>query len=173
MRGMDVSIIVKHGRQSYPLTINLSKGVNELKNSISSQTKIPPDLLTVILKRGVKVNRDSNLETLKISNGAKVTVMGQVESQWAKLMDVGRRLRVMESEVYALRDEVETDPRTDVKVKILVVDEGLTKLLLELDEVDVGACQWEQDVLRGRRKEMVTKVLELSKIYGEWQLKHN
>ncbi|KNC82407.1 hypothetical protein SARC_05303 [Sphaeroforma arctica JP610] len=155
-----IAITVKHGRQSYPLTFDPSKGATALKRSVSTQTKIPVDKLTVICKGGVKVDHDADV--FKINSSSKVTVMGQVDAQWAKLMDIARRLRLFEADVNKIAPLVGTEAATPNKT--LELGETLTKLLLEMDGIDLSACELEDDVLRGRRKELVNRILGLIKI---------
>eukprot|EP01046_Picozoa_sp_COSAG06_P011148 COSAG06_NODE_628_length_13649_cov_20.848930_13_plen_308_part_00 len=79
------NVKVKFGKQVVPLAINVGAGVPPILQQLASLTKVPVSSQTLLGPGGRKWTPSSDLSTLGVKEGMKLTLIGKVPPGWRAL----------------------------------------------------------------------------------------
>ena len=80
-----VNVKVKFGKVVVPLTINVGAGVPPILEQLAGVTKVPTSSQTLLGPGGRKWTVGSDLSTLGVKEGMKLTLIGKVPPGWRAL----------------------------------------------------------------------------------------
>jgi hypothetical protein len=80
-----VNVKVKFGKVVVPLTINVGAGVLPILQQLAGVTKVPASSQTLLGPGGRKWTAGSDLSTLGVKEGMKLTLIGKVPPGWRTL----------------------------------------------------------------------------------------
>lgn len=85
-----VNVKVKFGKVVVPLTINVGAGVLPILEQLAGVTKVPASAQTLLGPGGRKWSAGTDLSTLGVKEGMKLTLIGKVPPGWRALEAVDK-----------------------------------------------------------------------------------